>query len=86
MMNKGLINIKWNDCSLKKKKSLSFISSNGRLALFWELRRELSHCSHLDYFNNVFNNFSRLANFSPSRSLWSSFQIDPAFRFHKKIS
>jgi len=25
----------------------------------------LSHCSHSDYFNNVFTNFSGLANFNP---------------------
>jgi len=31
----------------------------------------LSPCSHLDYFNDVFNDFSRTARASPSRSLWT---------------
>jgi len=45
----------------------------------------LSHWSHLDYFNDVFNNFSRLASFNFSRTLWSLVcRSDPALRFHQK--
>jgi len=45
---------------------------------------KLSHCSHLDYFNNVLNTFSKPASFNPSRSLWTSMGGDPALRFHQK--
>jgi len=42
----------------------------------------LSHCSHLDYFDNVFNFFG-LASFDPLEAHGRS---DPALRFNKKIS
>jgi len=44
----------------------------------------LSHWSHLDYFNDVFINFSRPASFNPSRSHGQVLRSDPALRFNKK--
>ena len=41
----------------------------------------LSHCSHLDYINDVFNTFSGPASYNVYRSLWWS---DPALRFDQK--
>jgi len=43
----------------------------------------LSHCSHLDYFNDVFNNFSRPASI-PQEAYGLVCRSDPALRFHQK--
>jgi len=45
------------------------------------IKLRLSHC-HLDYFNDVFNNFLRPASFNPYGLVWS----DPALRIHQKYN
>jgi len=46
----------------------------------------LSHWSHLEYFNDVFNDFSRPASFNSSRSLWNSMQEWSSSQISSKIS
>ena len=41
----------------------------------------LSHWSHLDYFNDVFNNYSGSVSFGNTGSLWKS---QNSVRFHQK--
>jgi len=50
------------------------------------IKLRLSHCSHLDYFNNVFNNFSRPASFNSSRNLWTSMEEWSSSQISSKIS
>jgi len=50
------------------------------------IKLRLSPWSHLDYFNDVFNNFSRTASFNSSRSLWTSMQEWSSSQISSKIS
>jgi len=64
---------------LHKKCSLRLIKLSLTVSLSY-------HCSHLEYFNNVFNNFSRPASFNSSRCLWASMQEWSSSQISSKIS